>query len=262
MRREDVEAPVVHVREELGRLRERMLSRRALHGDAPRLGLAGPQAVAERRERDLQLPVVPRHEDGLRLLEELVVAHGRQRDAEAAAVLLRDRPLDQRRVRSRAQNAALDDLAGAGDVEVQRLAPESRRHVEARDAAHLHGGRLGEEDERQRGGRVRARDEEVLRHLVRRPEVVDRRVAQAVGARGQRGQLELRLALRVVRHGAGRRLRAVLPRAQPLVDGVVGRPARAEQVAGGLEFLAPSRSVRSVLRGARLARRIARFRIA
>ena len=100
---------------------------------------------------------------------------------------------------------ALDRPAGAGDVEVQRLLAQARRDEEARDAAHGHGRGLGEEDGRQRGRRLAARDEEVLRHLV----LLRRNRPRSCSAGGyapddERGQLELRLPLRVVRQRARR----------------------------------------------------------
>ena len=55
MRREDVEAPVVHVAEELRRAGFDRLSGGRLHRDAPRLAGPGADLVPERRELQLQL---------------------------------------------------------------------------------------------------------------------------------------------------------------------------------------------------------------
>ncbi len=231
--------------------------RRALHGHAPRLGLARAQPVAERREGDLQLPVVPGHEDGLRLLQELVVAHGREREAEAAAVLLGDRPLDDDRVRSRP--------AGCG---ARSAGPRARRRgtSSARGGRTRRGGARRRRPSRRttrRGGRAAARATPspsatrkscAVSYFAPKSSTVEyrRRYAPA----GKRRQVELRLALRVVRQRPGALLGAVLPRAQPFVDGVIRRPARAEEVAGGdeRELFAPSRTRPFVLRGHRLAR--------
>ena len=177
-----------------------------------------------------------------------MVAHGGQRDAEAAAVLLRDRPLDQRRrPLPRARMRRSIELPRAGDVEEQRLARGGRTRRGSAPTPPT----FTEDDSARRtsgsaGAALRARDEEVLRHLVLRAEVVDRLVAQAVGAGGQRRQVELRLALRVVRQRARRLLGAVLPVAQPLLDGIARRPARAQQVARGLDSLPALRAARAV----------------
>ena len=78
MGREDVEAAVVHVGQQLGRAgvdRGLPSAPRTVTRKVSRL--PGPQPVAEGRELDLQLAVVPGHEDRRGLLHELVVADQR-----------------------------------------------------------------------------------------------------------------------------------------------------------------------------------------
>ena len=107
MRGEKVEAPVVHVGQELGRALFRRLPRRRLDRDAPGLAAAGRELVAERSEGYPQLLAVPRDEDRGLFAHELMVADGRDPGPEPASQVLRYRDLNDAAVLAGFDPAAL-----------------------------------------------------------------------------------------------------------------------------------------------------------
>ncbi len=74
-RGEEIEAPVVHRGQELRRAGLDRSALGVLHGDAERLARSGRQPVAEGRELDRELLVLPRHLERGALGDELVVGH-------------------------------------------------------------------------------------------------------------------------------------------------------------------------------------------
>ena len=94
MGREQVERPVVHGGQHFGRGRRLLLAVLAGDRDPPRLAISGTELVPEGREGDGERAVVPGHEHGRGLMDELVIADEGERHAESAAVLLGDGQLE------------------------------------------------------------------------------------------------------------------------------------------------------------------------
>ncbi len=232
VRREDVEAPVVHVAEQLCRAGFDRLSGGRLHRDPPRLARPGTDPVAERRELQLQLLVVPRDEDRRRLAHPLVIPEGRERDAEPAAVLLRDRDLENRVPFSGLQDRAREERPRAEPLEEHRLTGKARRREETCRLPHPDRPRFHEEDERDRGCLPPTGHEEVPERLVLRPEVVDGRVANPPRAGVELPEVELREAVGSVNRLAPGLLGAVAEVPQHALHVEGGLPAGAQGVSG------------------------------
>ncbi len=126
MRSEKVEAPVVHVGQELGGALERRLPAGQPDRDAPGFLAARRQLVPERGERQLELLVVPGHEHARFLGHELVIPERREARPESAPEVLRDGDLQDARVPSRVEPAALPDLARRGRSRKGRAGRTSR----------------------------------------------------------------------------------------------------------------------------------------
>ncbi len=232
---ERIEAPVVHIREKLRRPDFPLRAFRPFDPDLPRFPGARPQRVAESREADRELLVVPRHGNRLRQRHPLVISQGRQLDGEPAPVRVRDRDLEER-LGPVVHLTPFHADPGFVHVEVEDLVGQPRGHEEARRAAHRDGAAFDREHGRQREACLLARDQKVPRHLEDGAEVVRRRVIEPVGPGGQAPDLDERFAPRIVRdlsardflrpHHGGRVVSSVPARPQR----VAGRP---ELVAGG-----------------------------
>ncbi len=236
VRCEQVQAPVVHVGQELGRafLGRRPLGR--LDRDAPGLAAARGELVAEGREREPELLVVPRHEDRGLAAHELVIAQGRDPDAEAAPQVLADRDLDVGAVFAGFEPATLPEVAAAEGLEKKRLAGPAGGDEERGLAADRDARLLRPHDERQLEVRLGvAGDQEVEGLAANGPEIVFCFVDEAIGPGLGRRHGDDPGAEGVVFDLAdrGRRvLSAFFPEAEDLLVRGEALPARPHPVAG------------------------------
>ena len=203
-RREQIQAAVVHERQDLGGAGGQLPPVGRLDGDAPALLAARAQGVAEGCEGEPELHVVPRHGEVAVQLDALVVADQPGVHGQAAAIAVGDRQLDKAR---RGAGGPTQDLARKQDavavhIEVDGLGREPAVDEEARHPADADRGGRRLEQEGERGRRAGAGrgvgDHELLGGGKGRVELVPGLVAQAVGAGGQRRQGDRRLAARVV----------------------------------------------------------------
>ncbi len=201
---------VVHVGEQLRRpgVDGRLVV--AAHGDPEALRRAGSQGVAEARELELELAVVPRHVDRGGLAHELVVAQHGQADAEAAAVGLGDRDLDELGVVPGVEHPALDPAAVAEDLEHHLLVAQAGAHEQARGLAHRHRrcARRAAATAAPRRSRARAATIRSREAFAGGAEVVRGRVDEAIGAGRQAAQAHRGRAVLAVVSAALRRPRA------------------------------------------------------
>ena len=251
VRRKEVQAAVVHGGQHLGARHLRLAVGR-LHTHAPGFLRARRELVAKGREAELELLVVPGHEDVLRGEQDLVVAHARERDVEAAAQRLADRPVDHvhgRRLAghdvmfvehrawcgvfaasSQGQQVPREALLAAPELDEQGLVGQGAGNQQPQAFAHLHRALVGQQQRCHRQGATVGADNEVEFAAGQRAEAVARLVHDAVGAHRQGGQGNGGLPLRVVLQLAGRHALAQGPLPQGLRDVRQTLPTRVLQV--------------------------------
>ena len=162
VRGENVQALVIHVREQLGRASLHVRAGRALDAHAPGLLRSGAQLVAESGKLQFELLVVPRHKNGDVETHQLIVAQYGEPGAEPAAIGFLYRYLDERGVPPGDQAPALDEPSVAPQLEEDHLVRESRMGQESRLFADCQRGLFRHEQRRQRKRCLLPRNDEVL----------------------------------------------------------------------------------------------------
>ncbi len=181
MRGEEIEAPVVHIGQELGGALDGGLAIRRPDRDLPRLPAAGNKLVAERRERQRQFLIVPRHENIGVFTDELMVPEQSDARAEPSPQVLGDRDLQQAPVLPGFEPAALPRLAALERFEEHGLAGEAAVDEQARGPSDGDRGGFREDEQRQARGSLLARNEKIEAVAANGAEIVLGLVDETIG---------------------------------------------------------------------------------
>ncbi len=235
VRGEEIEAPIVHVSQELGGALDGGLAVRGLDRDPPCLPASGNELVAEGREGQSQLFVVPRDEDAGRFADELMVPEQGNARAESAAQVLRHRDFEKAAVLSGREPTAFPRHPAPERLEEQGLAGETAVKEEARGPSDGDRGGFRDEEKRQADRRLSAGDKKVQALAAGRAEIVLRFVDETISSGLERLNGDRGPAVGAVFRGSAGGLVSLLPEAEDLFRDEGRFPAGPQAVPGGPE---------------------------
>ena len=233
MRPEDIEAAIVHVGQKLGRtFGEIALDSLDLH--PPGFTSSRPQVVTKGGELELELLVVPGHEDRVLHRHQLMVAYRRQSETEATAIGLGNRKLENLEALIGSQHLAAYAPAFPECLKHHPLPRKTGVHEQASGAADRHRRSLRHQEYRQRQPGGSGRDHHEFRGGRKlRSKCVTSCIAQTICAGFEWFELEFGQTVFQVTQPALADALLVFPVPEDLRHRHLSLPARSESIARG-----------------------------